>query len=83
MPPQLRARLPRYAQLSSEVIAQNAACNGIHLIEQRCARWLLVTAEAIGRTNFNLTQWTEQVLYEVCMNPAAYEAVEKKSAAGK
>jgi CRP-like cAMP-binding protein len=54
--PQLRARLHRYAQLSSEVIAQTAACNGIHLIEQRCARWLLVTADAVGRTNFNLTQ---------------------------
>jgi hypothetical protein len=37
----------------------------------------------VETTNFNLTQWTEQVLYEVCMNPAAYEAVEKKSAAGQ
>jgi CRP-like cAMP-binding protein len=54
--PEFRARLHRYAQLSSEVIAQTAACNGIHLIEQRCARWLLVTADAVGRTNFNLTQ---------------------------
>lgn len=54
--PQLRAVLHRYAQLSSEVIAQTAACNGIHLIEQRCARWLLITADAVGRTNFNLTQ---------------------------
>jgi class 3 adenylate cyclase len=34
----------------------------------------------VETSNFNLTQWTEQVLYEVCMNPAAYEAVEKKSA---
>jgi hypothetical protein len=56
MAPQLRARLHRYAQLSNEVIAQTAACNGIHLIEQRCARWLLITADAVGRTNFNLTQ---------------------------
>lgn len=54
--PQFRARLHRYAQLSNEVIAQTAACNGIHLIEQRCARWLLITADAVGRTNFNLTQ---------------------------
>jgi hypothetical protein len=54
--PSLRARLHLYAQLSTEVIAQTAACNGIHLIEQRCARWLLVTADAVGRTNFNLTQ---------------------------
>jgi hypothetical protein len=37
----------------------------------------------VETTNFNLTQWTEQALYEVCMNPAAYEAVEKKSAARK
>jgi CRP-like cAMP-binding protein len=54
--PHLRSLLHRYAQLSSEIIAQTAACNGIHLIEQRCARWLLITADAIGRTKFNLTQ---------------------------
>jgi CRP-like cAMP-binding protein len=54
--PHLRARLHRYAQLCNEVIAQTAACNGIHVIEQRCARWLLITADAVGRTDFNLTQ---------------------------
>lgn len=36
----------------------------------------------VETSNFNLTQWTEQMLYEVCMNPAAYDAAEKKSAAG-
>jgi CRP-like cAMP-binding protein len=54
--PQLVALLHRYAQFASEVIAQTAACNGMHLIEQRCARWLLITADAVGRTNFSLTQ---------------------------
>jgi CRP-like cAMP-binding protein len=54
--PHLRSTLHRYAQLSSEVIAQTAACNSIHLIEQRCARWLLITADAVGRNDFNLTQ---------------------------
>jgi hypothetical protein len=34
----------------------------------------------VENTTFNLTQWTEQMLYEVCMNPAAYDAAEKKSA---
>jgi hypothetical protein len=34
----------------------------------------------VETANFNLTQWTEQLLYEVCMNPAAYEAAEKKAA---
>lgn len=36
----------------------------------------------VETANFNLTQWTEQVLYEVCTNPAAYEAAEKKASAG-
>jgi class 3 adenylate cyclase len=36
----------------------------------------------VETANFNLTQWTEQALYEVCMNPAAYEAAEKKASAG-
>jgi CRP-like cAMP-binding protein len=52
---ELRRILHRYAQLSSEVIAQTAACNSMHLIEQRCARWLLLSADAVGRTDFGLT----------------------------
>lgn len=36
----------------------------------------------VETANYNLTQWTEQLLYEICMNPAAYEAAEK-AAAGK
>ena len=52
---ELRRTLHRYAQLSNEVIAQTAACNSMHLIEQRCARWLLLSADAVGRTDFGLT----------------------------
>ena len=52
---ELRRILHRYAQLSNEVIAQTAACNSMHLIEQRCARWLLLSADAAGRTDFGLT----------------------------
>lgn len=54
--PDLLRRLQRYAQYSSEVAAQSAACNSVHSVEQRCARWLLVTSDAIGATTFNLTQ---------------------------
>ena len=32
--------------------------------------------------NFNLTQWTDSLLYELCTNAAVYKAVEKTSAAG-
>jgi CRP-like cAMP-binding protein len=54
--PELNLILHRYAQFSNEVVAQSAACNSMHLIEQRCARWLLLTADAVGRKDFSLTQ---------------------------
>jgi CRP-like cAMP-binding protein len=53
--PHLRVLLHRYSQYSNEAVAQSAACNSIHLIEQRCARWLLLSADAVGRNNFSLT----------------------------
>jgi CRP-like cAMP-binding protein len=53
--PHLRVLLHRYSQFSNEAVAQSAACNSIHLIEQRCARWLLLSADAVGRKNFSLT----------------------------
>jgi Mn-dependent DtxR family transcriptional regulator len=28
----------------------------MHLIEERCARWLLITADAVDRKDFSLTQ---------------------------
>lgn len=54
--PELNLLLHRYAQFANEVVAQSAACNSMHLIEQRCARWLLLTADAVGRRDFSLTQ---------------------------
>jgi CRP-like cAMP-binding protein len=53
--PDLSRRLHRYSQYTSDVVAQSAACNSIHNVEQRCARWLLITSDAIGSTTFNLT----------------------------
>ena len=32
--------LQRYAQALFEQVAQTAACNRLHSLEQRCARWL-------------------------------------------
>ncbi|MFN2601589.1 MAG: Crp/Fnr family transcriptional regulator [Gemmatimonadaceae bacterium] len=46
----------RYAQFATEILTQSAACNAMHMIEQRCARWLLTSSDGIGRTAFNLTQ---------------------------
>jgi CRP-like cAMP-binding protein len=53
--PQLAFLLHRYAQYAYDVVAQSAACNSMHLIEQRCARWLLVSSDAVGTTEFGLT----------------------------
>lgn len=53
--PQLSALLHRYAQFAYEVVAQTAACNSMHLIEQRCARWLLISSDAVGKNELGLT----------------------------
>ena len=37
----------------------------------------------VETVNFNLTQWTDTAIYEVCTNPAVYTALEKKRAAEK
>lgn len=37
-------------------IAQTAACNGLHSIEQRCCRWLLIAHDNAGADRFDLTQ---------------------------
>jgi CRP-like cAMP-binding protein len=54
--PELRRQLLRYSEFCQQTIAQWAACNSVHLIEQRCARWIMVTADSIGESSFNLTQ---------------------------
>ena len=47
--------LQRYTQTLFVQIAQNAACNRTHSIEQRAARWLLMTADRAGSPTFLLT----------------------------
>ncbi len=54
--PELRRRLHRYSQFANEVAAQSVACNSVHDVEQRLARWLLLTADAVGSTSFDITQ---------------------------
>ena len=47
--------LLRYTQLLHEQTAQSVACNGRHDMEQRCARWLLMTHDRVGSDRFYLT----------------------------
>jgi CRP-like cAMP-binding protein len=45
--PQLQALLNRYAAIRGMQLAQTAACNRLHDIKQRLARWLLMTQDRV------------------------------------
>ena len=49
------ALLLRYTHAFLTQVAQTAACNGAHLVEQRCARWLLMTHDRVDGDEFPLT----------------------------
>ena len=46
----------QYAHAFINQIAQSAACNTLHLLEQRCCRWLLMTQDRMQSCDFQLTQ---------------------------
>ena len=52
----LQMLLLRYAQATMSAVAQSAACNRLHLLEQRCARWLLSSHDRADGDKFPLTQ---------------------------
>ncbi len=56
MLPGLDRLLHRYSQFVFETVSQSAACNRLHVIEERCARWLLMSNDRVGRDRFDLTQ---------------------------
>src|SRR2546423_9150836 len=52
----LRALLLRYAQCYLSQVSQSSACNRAHSMEERCARWLLMTHDRVTTNEFPLTQ---------------------------
>jgi CRP-like cAMP-binding protein len=46
----------QFQQALFMLVGQNAACNRLHTIDQRCARWLLMTHDRVGADQFRLTQ---------------------------
>lgn len=48
--------LLRYADSFMAMVAQTAACNSLHTIEQRLARWILLTHDRVGSARIGLTQ---------------------------
>ncbi len=51
----LQALLLRYAQVTLTTATQTAACNRLHLLEQRCARWLLSAHDRAEENTFRMT----------------------------
>lgn len=52
----LRARTDSYVRALLSQAAQEVACNRLHPIEQRTARWLLITHDRVASDIFSLTQ---------------------------
>ena len=53
--PALQASLNRYAAVHGLQVAQTAGCNRLHDLEQRLARWLLLTQDRVGSGLLRIT----------------------------
>jgi CRP-like cAMP-binding protein len=45
----------RYAQYFTDQVSQSVACNQLHTLDERCARWLLMTHDRVEGESFELT----------------------------
>jgi len=54
--PKLERQAQRYSQLAALQVTQIAACNRLHEVEERLARWLLMTHDRFGSDRLPLTQ---------------------------
>src|SRR3984957_17411455 len=54
--PRLERRLQQFSQIMGMQVTQIAACNRLHEVNERLARWLLMSADRIGSNSVPLTQ---------------------------
>ncbi len=54
--PSMRAVMLLYVHAFFNQVAQSAACNRFHSLQQRCCRWLLMTHDRMQSNEFLLTQ---------------------------
>jgi CRP-like cAMP-binding protein len=52
----LRDSLMSYIHVLLTMLSQNAACNRMHTVEERLARWLLLTHDRVDKNEFVFTQ---------------------------
>src|SRR5204863_5318248 len=55
-PKAFRDLVQHYTQAFFAQVSQQVACNGLHSVQERCARWLLLTHDRVGADEFPLTQ---------------------------
>jgi CRP-like cAMP-binding protein len=67
--PAFKALLLRYALAFQEEVAQTAACNGRHVLEQRLARWLMMAHERSGAAGCSVTH--EVLAMMLCVRRSA------------
>jgi CRP-like cAMP-binding protein len=80
-PGPLRDLLSRYVQFTLNLSAQSTACNRLHPVEARLARWLLLTQDRVAADELSLTQ---QIMSEMLgvRRPSVTLAAQALQAAG-
>ena len=69
----LRELVDRFCRIFLESMIQAVACNRMHSLNERCARWLLTTHDRMGRAKFHMGPATLARVLGV--RPAEIEAV--------
>lgn len=54
--PAMRSLFARYSDCVMAQVFQSIACNAVHTIEQRAAKWLIAAVERVGRNQLVMTQ---------------------------
>jgi CRP-like cAMP-binding protein len=78
----MRTVMLHYAHAFFNQVAQSAACNRFHPIDQRCSRWLLMTRERMPSDEFLLTQEFLAMMLGVRSRPGLTNAMGKLKKAG-
>ena len=72
--PELRAACEAYAQAFLREALQTAACNSVHMVEERCARWLLMSHDRSDGDTLTLTQGYLADMLGVCRSTVTLAA---------
>jgi CRP-like cAMP-binding protein len=72
--PSLRAACEAYARAFLREALQTAACNSVHMVEERCARWLLMSQDRSDGEMLSLTQEYLAEMLGVCRSTVTVAA---------